>query len=117
MQLAKAAGIFKMSDMKGCFLSVVAVWLMVGLIAAPGFSADPVKPSNRAPGAVEEEPWCSHVTHSPKQPKTGESVKLSASIAAGYTDVALQYQVVEPGNYIELHDPQYAKEWTTLAIK
>src|SRR5258706_1248042 len=55
--------------------------------------------------------------HSPQQPKSGQSVKISVSIASDYTDIAMQYQIAEPGNYIELQDPQYAKDWTPLAIQ
>jgi hypothetical protein len=44
-------------------------------------------------------------------------VKISGTIAQGISDVKLEYQVVEPGAYIELKDPTYAKGWTSLAMK
>jgi hypothetical protein len=56
------------------------------------------------------------VSHTPKQPKTGDpvriTVKLSHTLKAG--DLVLQYQAVDPGKYIALADPAYAKNWTTV---
>src|SRR5438046_2269522 len=63
------------------------------------------------------EAWCNHVAHAPKAPKSGDAVKITVSIAEGVTDVTLQYQVVEPGAYIEFHDREYSKNWTTVAMK
>src|SRR5438094_335400 len=107
--------IFKMRFMKCSCLSILGLFLLMGVLAgAAARPVDPAKPATTAAAThpVDEEPWCARVLHSPQQPKSGQSVTMSASIAAGYTDVALQYQVVEPGNYIELHDGQYAKDWT-----
>lgn len=70
-----------------------------------------------APVTQPDAPWCANVTHSPRQPKSNQAVKISVSIAEGYKEIVLQYQVVEPGKYIELHDPEYAKNWTALPIK
>jgi hypothetical protein len=89
-----------------CFLILLA-------IASPAFCA----PAPQPPAIQPANPWCMNVTYAPQQPRSNQAVKISASIAAGYTDIALQYQIVEPGNYIELHDPQYASNWTPLAIK
>jgi len=117
LQLAKFAGIFKIGNMSWRRSCLVGLGLIVGFFAcAHGLAAEPVKPATRAAATqpVEEEAWCSRVTHSPQLPKTGQSVKMTASIAAGYSNIALRYQVVEPGDYIELHDPGYAKEWKDL---
>jgi hypothetical protein len=66
--------------------------------------------------AAADLPWCARVTHTPQQPKSGQPVNITASIAQEMTDVALQYQLVEPGDYIELKDPQYAKNWQSLLM-
>jgi hypothetical protein len=60
--------------------------------------------------------WCDDVKHAPQQPKTGQAVAVSAGVLATYTDVSLQYQVVEPGAYVERADPEYDKNWTPLPM-
>jgi hypothetical protein len=52
--------------------------------------------------------------HSPKQPKSGEAVTVSVSLRRPVkaNDFVLQYQVVEPGQYIALEDAEYTKNWT-----
>ena len=100
---------------------MVALGLLITFFIGALVSAGPPKPATTRAAATthpaDEEPWCSRVIHSPQQPKSNQPVKISASITSGHTDIALQYQIVEPGNYIELHDPQYAKNWTTLPIE
>ncbi len=58
------------------------------------------------------------VSHNPKQPKSGErvtiSVKMSSAVKAD--DFVLQYQVVEPGKYIDVEDPDYSTEWKDLPL-
>jgi hypothetical protein len=66
------------------------VLVLLGVFAATVFAAPPRPPA----GVAEEEPWCNHVTHTPQQPKSNQPVKITASIAANYTAVALQYQLV-----------------------
>jgi hypothetical protein len=61
--------------------------------------------------------WCTHVTHTPQQPKPDQAVKITATLAPGFTNVTLQYQLVEPGAYIELKDPEYEKNWLTLPMR
>ncbi|MDB5294503.1 MAG: hypothetical protein JWO31_486 [Phycisphaerales bacterium] len=70
-----------------------------------------------APDPAAAAAWCRDVSHAPIQPKSGEAVKVSAVVAAGVTDVSLQYQLVEPGDYIELKDPAYAKKWVPLPMR
>ncbi|HEY7120830.1 MAG TPA: CotH kinase family protein [Tepidisphaeraceae bacterium] len=67
--------------------------------------------------AAEELPWCTRVSHAPQQPKSGETVKITVSIREGMTDVSLEYQVLEAGAYVELKDPEYARNWTPIAMK
>jgi len=70
--------------------------------------------------ATNAPPQTRQVQHSPKQPKAGEAVKITAKVTDpnGVASVALQYQVVEPGNYIDLADAAYtnAANWLTLAM-
>ena len=85
-------------------------WIvMVLLLGVAGVSAA------QAPAAPET--WCRNVGHAPQQPKAGERVKVNATVADGVSDVRLEYQVVEPGAYVELADPAYAKGWVSVAMK
>ncbi|MCP5525324.1 MAG: lamin tail domain-containing protein [Verrucomicrobiales bacterium] len=65
-----------------------------------------------APPAIRQ------VAHSPRRPTTGEPVAITARISdpEGVGAVGLDYQVVEPGAYIELGDPEYATQWITLPM-
>jgi hypothetical protein len=55
----------------------------------------------------------------PRQPKSGEAVtitiRLHPSVKA--TDLVLQYQIVEPGNYIALADAAYAENWKQIPLE
>jgi len=63
-------------------------------------------------------PHIRQVKHSPRQPKSGETVTVAAKVTDddGVADVTLSYQVVEPGNYISIKDPQYYTNWTNLTM-
>ncbi|NLH73503.1 MAG: hypothetical protein GX456_10665 [Verrucomicrobia bacterium] len=63
-------------------------------------------------------PALRQVSHLPRQPRSGEPVKVTikATSETGIVSVNLQYQIVDPGRYIELSDPAYASEWITLAM-
>lgn len=54
-------------------------------------------------------PHIRQVSHSPKQPKSGETVTITAKVTDpdGVSNVTLKYQVVEPGNYIPITVPNY----------
>jgi hypothetical protein len=56
------------------------------------------------------------VQHNPAQPRSGESVTITARAERGLKDVTLEYQIVEPGNYIRLTDPSFAQTWTSLKM-
>lgn len=58
------------------------------------------------------------VSHVPKQPKTGDAVKIKVKglNPASASDCVLQYQVVEPGKYVALNDPAYAEAWQEVAL-
>jgi hypothetical protein len=70
----------------------------------------------QVPDAAAEK-WCEKVGHRPQQPKPGETVTVSATVAAGVSEVAIEYQIVEPGAYIELKEPAYSKGWLSLEMK
>ncbi|HUT46281.1 MAG TPA: lamin tail domain-containing protein, partial [Sedimentisphaerales bacterium] len=63
-------------------------------------------------------PHVRQVKHSPKQPKSGQAVTITAKVtdSDGVADVTLSYQVVEPGNYISIKDWQYNTNWTNIAM-
>ncbi len=63
--------------------------------------------------------YVEQVAHSPAAPKTGQAVTITAKVddADGVTSVALEYQLVEPGQYIRLTDPEYATKWTRIAMR
>lgn len=68
--------------------------------------------STQAPPAIRQ------VDHVPAAPRGGESVRISARITdpQGVAAVSLAYQVVEPGAYLELSDPEYDSRWTSVAM-
>ncbi len=63
-------------------------------------------------------PLMRQVKHEPKQPKSSEDVKITVKVtdADGVQSVMLSYQLVYPGSYIELNDPQYETDWTALPM-
>jgi hypothetical protein len=56
--------------------------------------------------------------HNPQMPKSGEPVTITikATDPLGIASVVLKYQVVEPGQYINLVDTAYATNWTTVPM-
>jgi len=63
-------------------------------------------------------PHIRQVRHTPKQPASQETVTISAKVtdSDGIASVTLQYQVVEPGSYINIDDWQYHLNWTDFAM-
>ncbi|MBN1807127.1 MAG: lamin tail domain-containing protein [Sedimentisphaerales bacterium] len=63
-------------------------------------------------------PHIRQVEHTPLQPRSDEIVTITAKVtdSDGVADVSLVYQVVEPGNYINLTDGQYGINWTSMAM-
>jgi spore coat protein CotH len=62
-------------------------------------------------------PAVSSVKHAPRQPKPGEAVKITTAIGPGISGVVLEYQIVEPGAYVEFKDAEYAKNWVAVEMK
>jgi hypothetical protein len=68
--------------------------------------------------ATNNPPQIRQVDHHPRRPRSGEPVTITAKITDpdGVATVTLEYQLVDPGNYIELTDPAYLANWTTLSM-
>jgi hypothetical protein len=59
------------------------------------------------------------VTHRPLQPKSGEPVTITVDfkdkpVPSG--SLLLEYQLVDPGRYIALRDPDFQKLWTSVPL-
>src|SRR5262249_29945254 len=56
--------------------------------------------------------------HKPPQPVAGQPVIITAKVTDpdGVASVVLEYQLVDPGNYIEITDASYATNWTSLPM-
>jgi hypothetical protein len=90
------------------------------LLAQPaGFAGrGPTPGARNSVYATNVGPQIRQVRHTPQQPAGSEPVRITAKITdpEGVEGVWLDYQVVEPGSYIELGDAAYASQWTTLAM-
>jgi hypothetical protein len=65
----------------------------------------------------ENPAWLGSLDISPQQPKSGESVKIVAHVQAGVSEVAFEYQIVDPGAYVEFKDEGYAKNWISQRMR
>ncbi|MBI3417441.1 MAG: lamin tail domain-containing protein [Verrucomicrobia bacterium] len=63
-------------------------------------------------------PQIRQVEHSPQQPTSGQSVRITAKVTDpdGVASVMLQYQIVDPGSYIELDDEAYRTNWVSVPM-
>ena len=63
-------------------------------------------------------PQIRQVKHSSKSPKSGEDVAITTKVtdSDGVASVVLEYQLVDPGDYIELGDPRYLVQWTSVTM-
>lgn len=68
--------------------------------------------------ATNTPPAIRQVAHVPQQPTSQEPVTITAKITDpdNVTEVVLHYQLVNPGNYVELADAAYANNWTSLPM-
>jgi hypothetical protein len=68
--------------------------------------------------ATNAPPQVRQVEHSPRQPASGNPVLITAKVSDpdGVKNVALEYQLVEPGAYIALTDGAYENNWTIVAM-
>jgi hypothetical protein len=73
-------------------------------------SASPTPAANNAMVYLNNPPpLIRQVEHSPKQPKSGQTVTITAKVtdSDGVSNVTLRYQIVEPGSYIPVTIPNY----------
>ncbi len=49
--------------------------------------------------------------HAPPAPRPGQPVTITAQATPGVTNLVLDYQLVDPGGYIELKDPAFLTNW------
>jgi len=63
-------------------------------------------------------PRMRQVRHSPEEPIGGEDVTITVKVTDpdGVNSVTLEYQLVQPGSYIELNDRPYGQLWTSVAM-
>ena len=87
-----------------------AGWLAC-VLAAPVFAAKSPQPPKLAPA------WLLAIDHSPRQPRSGQVVKITARVETNVTAVKLEYQIVEPGAYVELKEPKYRQNWTAVEMQ
>ncbi|MGI9458228.1 MAG: lamin tail domain-containing protein, partial [Aeoliella sp.] len=64
--------------------------------------------------AINSAPQMRQVSHAPDAPISGEDVTITMKITDpdGVASAMLEYQLVDPGDYIEISDPRYATNWT-----
>jgi hypothetical protein len=61
--------------------------------------------------------WFLEVEHTPRQPRPGQEVEITARVHTNVTAVKVEYQVVDPGAYVELNDPEYKKNWVAVQMQ
>jgi hypothetical protein len=68
--------------------------------------------------ATNAPPQVRQVNHTPQQPASGQPVIITTKVTDpdGVAAVRLDYQLVDPGSYIELSDPAYTNSWNTLPM-
>lgn len=93
-------------------------WMDAKLTTAVGAGEGPSPGRQNNSFSTILPPHLRQVDHTPVSPASNETVLITvkATDDDGIGDIELQYQVVEPGNYIRLTDPDYQTEWTSLAM-
>lgn len=86
-----------------------------------------IGPSQRGPTpgrinvvfATNAPPAIRQVAHTPRQPRSGQPVTISAKVTDpdGVAQVTAQYQLVEPGSYAHREHPEYTNGWTTVNLQ
>jgi hypothetical protein len=96
------------SNSSDCFLDV-------RLVDRPASSSARPTPSQRnTTYSANIPPQMRQVKHRPKQPRSSDDVKITVKVTDpdGVKSVILSYQLVYPGSYIEITDPEYETNWT-----
>jgi hypothetical protein len=85
-----------------------------GVVAGNG----PTPGARNSVFATNLPPLIRQVSHDPEQPVSGQNVRITAKVtdSDGVKSVQLQYQLVDPGNYIELTDAAYSTSWTSVPM-
>lgn len=86
-------------------------WLLV--LVSTVIGAEPKLPKHSTPPPE----WLVNLQHSPVQPHSAQVVTITAELSDSITNAELLYQVVEPGAYIELQDPAFARNWAALPMQ
>jgi len=95
-------------------------WVDLRLSASEGGTGEGPTPGTiNAVYTSNVPPAIRQVDHSPNQPLPGETARIEAKVTDtdGIAAVTLHYQVVDPGAYIELEDPEYDTAWLTLPMR
>lgn len=81
-------------------------------------NAGPTPGARNAAYDTNAAPQIRQVAHAPEQPHSGQPVIITAKITDpdGVAAVELQYQLIDPGSYIELNDAAYATTWTSAPM-
>lgn len=80
--------------------------------------AEPTPGGNNSVLNANAPPILRQVAHTPTQPMGSEPVMVTVKVtdADGVQAVRLSYQVVEPGDYFGMNDPQYSTAWQEVAM-
>ena len=89
---------------------------LVALLGSGG--AGPTPGARNAVYETTLPPQIRQVNHSPEEPRAGQAITITAKITDpdGVASARLLYQLVEPGNYIELKDAAYETAWTAVTM-
>ena len=87
-----------------------------GLALSAYFRTFGAESANISP--IRSEGMSAEVHHTPQQPRTGQTVLMTAKLAQPSTakDVALLYQLVDPGHYIAWADAAFKSQWIQVPM-
>jgi len=93
-------------------------YIDVQLRAESGAARGPTPGAANSVYATSLPPHIRQVAHEPKQPAATQAVRIAAKITDedGVANASLQYQLVDPGDYIELTDAAYQANWTSAPM-
>jgi CotH kinase protein/Lamin Tail Domain/Immunoglobulin domain/Bacterial TSP3 repeat len=92
---------------------------LTGLSGGSSPGLGPTPGARNAVFALNSAPQIRQVEHAPKEPRSGDAVRITAKATDpdGVAGLTLEYQMVDPGSYIELTDAAYTNTWTILAMR
>jgi hypothetical protein len=81
-------------------------------------SALPTPGTRNSVATANVPPHVRQVSHAPKQPSTADVMTITAKVTDpdGVQNVTLEYQVVDPGNYIRLASAAYTNTWIPIPM-